>query len=247
MPPDHLLRGGRRLHAIAPDAPTLPPKVSVVTVVRNGAATLDACIRSVAAQTYPNVEHVIVDGGSTDGTLDILHRHDATLGLWVSEPDSGIYDALNKGVRLCAGQHYIVLGCDDVLLPTAAESFMRHADRGWVVFAWVFFQSPRKGAMRIRAHSAGSLIHMEAHRRFGFYDQSYRIAADTKFLETARRAGVTVAIDDNVGVFAAGGASGSYARNVAEHARAMRESGAWGALRGLAWTAPRRVLAWLRG
>jgi glycosyltransferase involved in cell wall biosynthesis len=240
------MRGGRRFRAGAPAPTSSLPRLSVLTVVRNGEATLEACIRSVAAQTYPDVEHIIVDGASTDGTLEILRRNDSALEIWISEPDRGIYNALNKAVRLCSGEHYVVLGCDDLLLPTAVESFMRHADKGLVVFGWVFFQSPRKGVMRIRAHSAGCMIHIEAHRRFGFYDESYRIAADTRFLMAARRAGVTAEIDDIVGVFAAGGASGSYARNVAEHARAMRESGAWGAMRSLAWIAPRRLLARFR-
>ncbi len=240
------LRGGRRFGGDAPASTSSLPRLSVLTVVRNGEATLEACIRSVAAQTYPNVEHIIIDGASTDGTLEILRRNDSALEVWISEPDSGIYNALNKAIRLCSGRHYVVLGGDDLLLPMAAESFMRHADKGLVVFGWVFFESPRKGAMRIRAHSGGCLIHIEAHRRFGLYDESYRIAADTRFLMAARRAGVTAEIDDIVGVFAAGGASGRYARNVVEHARAMRESGAWGALRSLAWTTPRRVLALFR-
>lgn len=241
------LRGGRRLQAPLECTTSPLPRLSVITVVRNGEATLEACIRSVAAQTYPNVEHIIVDGASTDGTLEILCRHGSTLEFWISEPDSGIYNALNKGIGLCSGEHYVVLGCDDVLLPTAAESFMRNAHKGLIVRGWVFFQSPRKGAMRIRAHSAGSLIHTEAHQRFGYYDESYRIAADTKFLMLARRAGVTAEIEDIVGVFVAGGASGSYGKCVGEHARAMVESGAWGVLRCLVWSAPRRALALLRG
>ena len=103
------------------------PSLSVVTVVKNGEATLDACIRSVSAQTYPNVAHIIVDGASSDGTIDILRSYDADLEYWVSEPDKGIYNALNKAVALVRGSHYVVLGCDDLLLPSAAESFMKHA------------------------------------------------------------------------------------------------------------------------
>jgi len=241
------LRGGRRFRADAPASTSSLPRLSVLTVVRNGVATLEACIRSVAAQTYPDVEHIIVDGASTDGTLEILRRYDSALEIWISEPDSGIYNALNKAVRLCSGEHYVVLGCDDLLVPTAAECFMRHEHEGLVVFGWVRFQSPRKGAIRIRNHSAGALIHIQAHRLFGLYDESYRTAADTKFLAAARRAGVAAEIDDEVGVFVIGGASGSYARNVNEHARAMRESGSWGALRSIAWKAPRLALAALRG
>jgi glycosyltransferase involved in cell wall biosynthesis len=220
--------------------------MSVVTVVRNGAATLEACISSVAAQTYPNVEHIIVDGASSDGTLEILRRHEDSLELWISEPDSGIYNALNKAVRLCSGQHYVVLGSDDILLPTAAESFMRNADRALVVFGWVYTYSPRRGAMRIRVHSAGCLINLHAHSRFGYYDESYRIAADTKFLMSARRAASVAEFDDFVGVFATGGAHANYRENVKEHARAMRESGSWGTLHSLAWSLPRQAFGLVR-
>ena len=246
MQSDAKLQGGARLDSSRRASQTSPPRLSVVTVVRNGAATLEACISSVAGQTYPNVEHIIVDGASSDGTLDILRRHEHSLELWISEPDSGIYNALNKAIDFCSGQHYVVLGSDDMLLPTAAEQLMRNADKGLVVFGWVYSYSLRKGAMRIRAHSAGCLIHRDAHRRFGRYDESYRIAADTKFVMTARRAGCVAEIDDFVGVFAAGGASANYRQTVKEHARAMVESGSWGSLRCLAWSIPRQALAFLR-
>jgi glycosyltransferase involved in cell wall biosynthesis len=240
------LEGGRRLQpSLAAPMPDLPC-VSVLTVVRNGSASMDACIQSVAAQTYPHVEHVIVDGGSTDGTVDILRRRSASIGYWVSETDTGIYAALNKAVHLSSGDCYVPLGCDDVLLPTAIEALVRHAAKGLVVRGWAFFQSPRRGAMRIRAHSAGSLIHKSAHERFGLYDETYRIAADTKFLVSAQRAGVVVECDAITGVFAAGGASANYVSSITEHARAMREAGAWSRVYSGAWSTPRLILAHLR-
>lgn len=222
------------------------PSLSVVTVVKNGEATLDACIRSVSAQTYPNVAHIIVDGASSDGTIDILRSYDADLEYWVSEPDKGIYNALNKAVALVRGSHYVVLGCDDLLLPSAAESFMKHAYGALVIFGLVRFDSAKNGQLRIRNHSGGAMINIEAHRLLGHYDESYRIAADTKFLTAARIAGVTKDMDDVTGTFVAGGASGNYAKNVSEHARAMREAGAWGQFRSFAWKAPRLALAALR-
>jgi glycosyltransferase involved in cell wall biosynthesis len=241
-----LFVGGRRVNATNSPANSSIPPLSVVTVVRNGEATLDACIQSVSAQTYPNVHHVIVDGASTDGTVDILRRHDAELEYWVTEPDKGIYNALNKAVALIRGSHYVVLGCDDLLMPSAAEDLMRYANDALIIFGMVKFHSPRGGEVHIRNHSGGTMISVEAHRRLGPYDETYRIAADTKFLTSARRAGITKDIDDIVGVFVAGGASASYSNNVREHARAMHEAGAWGVLRSLAWKAPRLALAALR-
>ncbi len=246
MTPEPALEGGRRLHSRAAGAAPSLPCVSVLTVVMNGQATIEACIQSVAAQTYPHVEHVIVDGGSTDDTLAILRRRSEAIGYWISEPDDGIYAALNKAVRLSSGSCYLVLGCDDVLLPTAVAALMRHAEQGLVVRGWVYFQHPSRGAMRIRGHSAGSLIHKLAHERFGFYDESYRIAADTKFLACAQRAGAMMDTDCVTGVFAAGGASADYSKSIGEHARAMREAGVWNSFYSLIWSTPRLILASLR-
>jgi glycosyltransferase involved in cell wall biosynthesis len=76
----------------------------VVTVVRNGEKTLEETILSVINQIYNNVEYIIVDGASTDGTLDIIRKYEERIDYWISEPDAGIYDAMNKGIDLAAGQ-----------------------------------------------------------------------------------------------------------------------------------------------
>ena len=91
------------------------PKISIITVVRNGAGTLESCIRSVVVQNYQNVEFIVMDGGSTDGTLDILKHYDGKIAFWSSEPDRGVYDAMNKGVRRATGDWILFLGCDDTL------------------------------------------------------------------------------------------------------------------------------------
>lgn len=237
----------RRAASLSANA-TTAPIVTVVTALWNGAATLEACLKSVREQTYPHVEHVIVDGGSTDGSVEILVRHDDQIACWISEPDKGIYNALNKGIRLASGRHYIVLGCDDLLLPNAAEALIGQALDEGVVYGRVRHNDAGDGAPLIRNHSAGTLIGIAAHQRFGYYDESFRIAADTKFLMTARRAGQVREVDDVVGVFFSGGASGNYARNIREHARAMCESGAWGPLRSGFWLAPRLLrTAFMRG
>jgi len=80
------------------------PLITVITVVLNGEKALEETIKSVISQTYPNVEYIIIDGGSTDGTLDIIKKYEDYIDYWVSEPDKGIYDAMNKGVDLTTGQ-----------------------------------------------------------------------------------------------------------------------------------------------
>jgi glycosyltransferase involved in cell wall biosynthesis len=79
------------------------PLISVITVVFNGAKTLEQTILSVINQSYKNVEFIIIDGGSTDGTLDIIRKYEHAIDYWVSEPDKGIYDAMNKGIFIASG------------------------------------------------------------------------------------------------------------------------------------------------
>jgi glycosyltransferase involved in cell wall biosynthesis len=105
-------------------------RISIITVVRNGADTLESCIQSVIGQAYRNIEFIVMDGGSTDGTPDILRRYDSKITFWNSESDSGIYDAMNKGMRHVTGERILFLGSDDTLsadLRTVAP-FLIHDD-----------------------------------------------------------------------------------------------------------------------
>lgn len=91
----------------------LLPLISIITVVYNGERYLEETIVSVTNQTYPNIEHIIIDGGSSDGTLGILQKYEDSIDYWVSEKDGGMYDALNKGLRLITGDIYASLNSDD--------------------------------------------------------------------------------------------------------------------------------------
>ena len=92
------VEGGRRTRGQLRSGTPEKPLISVVTVVFNGAKHIEETIRAVSSQTYPNFEQIVIDGGSADGTLDVLRRWDDTIGYWMSEPDRGIYDAMNKGI-----------------------------------------------------------------------------------------------------------------------------------------------------
>lgn len=101
-------------------------KVSLITISFNSARLLEYSLRSVEAQTFPDIEHIVIDGGSTDGTLDIISRHRNRLAKVVSEPDKGIYDAINKGLRLATGDIIGILNSDDMLADvTTIETIVR--------------------------------------------------------------------------------------------------------------------------
>ena len=90
-------------------------KVSIITVTYNSARFLGDCIRSVQMQNYKNIEHIIIDGKSTDGTIGIIKKYEAGISRWISETDKGMYDALNKGMKMATGDVIGILNSDDVL------------------------------------------------------------------------------------------------------------------------------------
>jgi cellulose synthase/poly-beta-1,6-N-acetylglucosamine synthase-like glycosyltransferase len=91
------------------------PLISIVTVVYNGEAFLEETILSVINQAYDNVEYIIIDGGSTDRTIDIIKKYEDKLDYWISESDDGIYDAMNKGIDLVTGEWVNFVNSSDVL------------------------------------------------------------------------------------------------------------------------------------
>jgi glycosyltransferase involved in cell wall biosynthesis len=114
------------------------PLISLVTPTFNRRDLLEWTLRSVRGQSYPNLEHIVVDGGSTDGTLAMLARFEKTYPLrWLSEPDTGMYNAINKGMRLAKGSLLAYLNSDDLYFPWTVETviaaFGRHPDADFVV------------------------------------------------------------------------------------------------------------------
>lgn len=102
-------------NAIPPQVNSADMKVSIITVTYNSARYLTDCLQSVRAQQYPNIEHIVIDGKSTDGTIAIIKKHEGQIAHWVSETDRGIYDAINKGLQIATGDIVGILNSDDVL------------------------------------------------------------------------------------------------------------------------------------
>lgn len=98
-----------------------PALISIITVTFNAAKHIQRCIDSVKSQSYKNIEHIIIDGDSTDGTIGILEKNTELLACWISEPDKGIYNAMNKGLKYAKGEWLYFLGADDFLFPEFSQ------------------------------------------------------------------------------------------------------------------------------
>ena len=90
-------------------------KITIITVCMNSVNTIEKTIRSVIEQEYSDLEYIVIDGGSTDGTLEVLRQYESYIDKWISEPDNGIYDAMNKGVGYCSGEWIYYLNANDRL------------------------------------------------------------------------------------------------------------------------------------
>ncbi len=197
------LEGGTRLRgkhfASSPNAPVL----SIVTVVYNGAASLRRTIDSVLSQGYPNIEYIIVDGGSTDGTVDLLREYDESLAYWSSSKDKGIYDAMNKGVALCTGDWVAMINADDWyepgILDHVVEAIQKHPGAN-VVHGDIWMRYPNGERSLKRARVSGFLLkywemvlnHPSFFVRRSFYqgrpfDERLRVSADHKWTYQAFR------------------------------------------------------------
>jgi glycosyltransferase involved in cell wall biosynthesis len=190
--------GGRRSRGIAVEGTPTQPLVTIITAVFNGEAFLAECIESVLAQDYPHIEHVILDGGSKDGTLEILRRYDDRIALWIREPDRGVYDAWNKGLELARGEWIAFLGSDDEYLPGAVTAYMnlaaQHPEADYLS-SYIRWQHPA-GYSRQQGEPwswplycrymcsvhVGSMHRRRLFDNYGVFDLSYRITADYEFL-----------------------------------------------------------------
>jgi len=202
-------------------------KISVVTVALNSVGSIESTIRSVAAQTYGNIEYLLLDGASTDGTLEIARSFDDVIDRLVSEKDTGIYNAMNKAIRLATGDFVYFLNADDRfadprVVERVAEAIVAHpevdliygdveARRGNETF---HCRSPKP--LDRRALCRGPFCHQALFARrqlllqTGGFDESFRVAADVDWLVRAlTRDGRTMHLAFDIAVVSLEGLSGS--------------------------------------
>ncbi len=194
-------------------------KITVITVALNSARTIADTLKSVASQSYPDVEHVIIDGGSTDATLALARQWGRTGMRVLSEPDTGIYDAMNKGLRLAEGDLVGFLNADDVfndaevLAVVAAAANDRRVDAVYGDLVYVANADPervvrhwRSGKWAPRRLRFGWMpphptlyVRRALIEQLGGFDRMLRIAADYDFmLRVLRRPGINVAYVNKV-------------------------------------------------
>lgn len=168
------------------------PRISVITVVRNGASVITDCIESVLAQQIDGLEYIIIDGASTDGTLEIISRYENVISLCVSEPDCGLYDAMNKGLARARGEFIHFLNADDrYVTHDTLRRLLPQLDAGSVCHAQMLYVEA-SGRQRLLGEPYNRRRELQASRMpqpvmfvprymydaVGPFDISYRIAAD---------------------------------------------------------------------
>lgn len=228
-------------------------KISIVTATFNSGATLRDTIESVLAQDFDNWEHVIVDGGSRDNTLDIIREYEPRYGgrlRWISERDHGIYDAMNKGIAMTSGDVVGLLNSDDFytsadVLSTVSRELRDDTD---AVYGDVHYVDPADTTHAVRYYSSAAFRRwkmrmgfMPAHpsfycrravyTRFGMFDTDFRVAADfEQLLRLIYVNGVkTRYVGKDFVTMRTGGASSSglesHRRIIRDHLRAYRKNG----------------------
>ncbi len=200
------------------------PLISIVTVVLNGEKYIENTIKSVLKQKKKNYEYIIIDGGSSDKTLNIIKKYSNKISYWVSEKDKGIYDAFNKGMKLARGKYIGIINSDDVYTSNALQIISKYikkrpdldfffgsVKKHWgilhgyrpekISYSWGFYSS----------HSTGFFIKRSSAKKVGLYNLKYKYHADYDYfyrmIVKMKMKGMATKKNEVVGIFRRGGFS----------------------------------------
>jgi glycosyltransferase involved in cell wall biosynthesis len=213
----------------------IEPLVSIITVVFRARQDLPALIESVARLKKDNVEFIVIDGGSKDGTCELLGQYDSVIDYWVSEPDRGIYDAMNKGIAAARGTFLFHLNAGDRLLHIPVRELKTAASNGTSVVAFRVsidgkqeFRPGRGVVLRLKntLHHQGTFYRREG---FPIYDVNYRVFADFDANQRLARSGAQIEIFDQVVASHMGGGLSDVhiEANVSEFFEVIRRNYGW--------------------
>lgn len=222
----------------------MTPKISIITISFNSEKTIEETIKSIVSQDYENFEYVIIDGGSTDHTLDIVEKYRDKIATIISEPDKGISDAFNKGIKHATGEIIGIINSDDILLPGALQAvaaaykpgidvyrgniIIWDSDSDTKITAYPSMKFPlHTFKKRIVCHQ-GTFITKEAYNKYNGYKVHFRYMMDAELLVRLYEGGEKFKyIPAELAMFRMGGVtSSSFLKKTGEIERFFRENGA---------------------
>jgi glycosyltransferase involved in cell wall biosynthesis len=196
-------------------------KISIITPTFNSEKYLERCIKSIQSQDYNNIEHIIIDGDSTDETRNIIKKYQNNKTILISEKDDGIWDAMNKGLKIASGDIVGFLNSDDYYYPNAIKTVVKYFNNNNIDFLFGTTQKyklmhgykPWKIKFSFgfyTSHSVGFFINRNKHLKVGFYDKKY-ISADLdlfyKMIVKIKLKGASTSKKEIIGRFQSGGFS----------------------------------------
>ena len=175
-------------------------KISIITVVYNNEATIKKAIESVLNQTYSNIEYIIIDGKSTDNTVSIIEGYGGRIFKWISEPDNGLYEAMNKGIAMATGDIVGILNSDDTFnsktvieeianfhrlnnIETSVGNIIQHKENGKIVRLYSSkYWKPEKLKIGFMPPHPSIFFKRQLFDKFGIYDLGFKIGADYELI-----------------------------------------------------------------
>ncbi len=223
-------RGGLRTRGIYKHSSNIKPLISVITVVLNGEKYLEEAISSIIKQTYDNIEYIIIDGGSTDRSLDIIQKYENHIDLWITEKDSGLYNAMNKGIALSSGDFVGFVGSDDYLYLNTLEKLARAAKKETIdytvgsvdiiiengqlkekILVLPNFLMQNRFIFDMATHHLSFYVSRKIINKIGNFDENFNIRSDYDMtISVISKSKKKFNFTDSVGSFREGGVSGSY-------------------------------------
>jgi glycosyltransferase involved in cell wall biosynthesis len=223
---DKKIQGGLRSRGVSKTSSAEMPLVSVITVVLNGEKFIEETFKSVFAQSYKNIEYIVVDGGSKDDTLDIIKKNEDRIDFWISEKDQGIYYAMNKGITLATGEIIGILNADDHYskdcVQHVVDAYLR--TKADVIHGDIILITGTQSRMKpdiATMNEKPSIFHptcfvkKSVYQSIGAFDTRYRISSDYDFLLRCLKKGCTFHyVPEVLTYFRPGGMSASCASNI---------------------------------